>query len=68
MKMLPTQWNIIQSYLIVKSYHFSKTDGTRGLSQIGQKYKDKCQVVYSCVETKNADLREERLVISKEQK
>lgn len=38
------------------------------LSQIGQKYKDKCQVVYSCAETKNADLREERLVIGKEQK
>lgn len=38
------------------------------LSQIGQKYKDKGQVLYLCAETKNADLREERLVVSKEQK
>lgn len=38
------------------------------LSQIGQKYKDKCQVLYSYAKTKNADLKEERLVISKEQK
>ena len=34
------------------------------LSQIGQKYKGKCQVLYSCVEAKNVNLREERLVIS----
>lgn len=38
------------------------------LSQIGQKYQDKCQVLYSYAKTKNADLREEKLVISKEQK
>lgn len=38
------------------------------LRQTGQRYKDKCHVLYSCAKTKNADLREERLVISKEQK
>lgn len=38
------------------------------LNKIGQEHKDKGQVLHSYVETKNGDLKEERLVINKKQK